>query len=86
MEDVIDLCNTTLAPLLPHHQIDLETTKRAIHPHVMAKATYCVDRARAETLFQFDEQDAAVAVLEPYAYGEKAEEVEERLDEHATPR
>jgi hypothetical protein len=27
-------------------------------------AAYSVDRSRAETLFQFDEQDAAVAVLE----------------------
>jgi hypothetical protein len=52
----------------------------------MAKATSFVDRARAETLFQFDEQDAAVAILEPYVYGEKAEEVAVRLDEVGTPR
>jgi hypothetical protein len=32
----------------------------------VAKATYFVDLTKAETLFQFDEQDAA-AVLEPYA-------------------
>jgi hypothetical protein len=52
----------------------------------MAKATHLVDRARAETLFQFDEQDAAAAVLEPYVYGEKPEEVEVGVDEHGTPR
>ncbi len=46
---------------------------QAIQSHVMAKA---------ETPFQFDEQDAAVAVIAPYAYGEKPEEVEVRLDDH----
>ncbi len=51
----------------------------------MGKATYFVDRAKAETLFQFDEQEAAVAIIEPYAYGEKPEEVEVRLDDHRTP-
>ena len=44
------------------------------------KETYFVDRARAETLFQFDEQDAAAAVLEPYVYGNKPEYVEMCLD------
>ena len=48
-------------------------------------ATHFVDRAKAETLFQFDEQDAAVAIIEPYAYGDKAEEVEVRLDNHRAP-
>jgi hypothetical protein len=43
----------------------------------MAKATYFVDRAKAETLFQFDEQNATVAVLEPYGYGYGDEEVPE---------
>ncbi len=51
----------------------------------MAKTTSFVDWARAETLFQFDEQDAALAIMEPYAYGEKPEEVEVRLDGHGTP-
>jgi hypothetical protein len=41
----------------------------------MAKATYFVDRAKAETLFQCDEQDAAIAIIAPYAYGEKPEVV-----------
>jgi hypothetical protein len=45
----------------------------------MVKATYLMDRARAETLFQFDEQDAAIAIIAPYAYGEKPEEVEVRM-------
>ncbi len=31
------------------------------------------------------EQDAAVAVIAPYAYGEKPEEVEVRLDDHRAP-
>jgi hypothetical protein len=30
-------------------------------------------------LFQFDEQDAAVAIIAPYAYGEKPGEVEVRM-------
>ena len=85
MENLIDLHNKTLAPLLPHHGIDLEAIKRAIQPHVMAKGTYFVDRAKAETLFQFDEQDAAVAVTAPYAYGDKPEVVEVRLDDHRAP-
>ncbi len=80
MEDIINLYNKTLPPLLPRHGIDLETIKRAIEPHVTAKATYFVERSKAQTLFQFDEQDAAVAVLEPYAYGDKAEEIEVSLD------
>jgi hypothetical protein len=49
----------------------------------MARATYFVDRAKAETLFQFDEQDAAVAIIAPYAYGEKPGEVEVRLKDGA---
>jgi hypothetical protein len=65
-----------LALLLSGHHIDLERIKQAIQPHVTTKATYFVDRARAETLFQFGEQDAAVAIIAPYAYGEKPEEVE----------
>jgi hypothetical protein len=52
----------------------------------MAKATYFVDQSRAETLFQFDECDAAVAIIAPYAYGETPEEADVRLDEHGTPR
>ena len=59
---------------------------RPYKPYVMTKATYFVDRAKAETLYQFDDQDAAVAVLEPYVYGEKAEAVEVGLDHQATPR
>jgi hypothetical protein len=66
-------------PLLPRHHIDLEAIKRAIPPHVMAKTAYFGGRARAEALFQFDEQDAAVAIIAPYAYGEKPEEVEVRV-------
>jgi hypothetical protein len=73
-------------PFAPDHErIDLEVVNQAIQPHVMAKATSFVDRARAETLFQFDEHDAA-AVVEPYVYGETPEEVEVLLDEHGTPR
>jgi hypothetical protein len=59
MEDIVDLYNRTLAPLLSRHSIDLESIKQAILPHVMVKATYFVDHARAETLFQFGEQNAA---------------------------
>jgi hypothetical protein len=50
---------------------------RAVNPAAHhGKATYFVGRARAATLFQFDEQDAAVAIIALYAYGEKPEEVE----------
>jgi hypothetical protein len=86
MENLIDLYNRTLAPLLPGHDIDLDAIMRAIQSHVVTKATYFVDRAKAETLFQFDDQDAAVAIIAPYAYGDKIEKVEVWLDEHATPR
>jgi hypothetical protein len=79
-------CASAATPLLPRHHIDLEAVKGAIEPPVMAKATYFVDRAKTETLFQFDEQDAAAAVLEPYVYGEKAVEVEVRLGLNGTPR
>jgi hypothetical protein len=61
-------------------------SEQAIQPHVMAKATYFVDRAKAETLFQFDEYDAAAAVIAPYADGEQPEEGEVLLDESVTPR
>jgi hypothetical protein len=52
----------------------------------MTKATSFVDRARAETLCQFDEPDAAAAIIAPYAYGEKPEEVEVGLVDHGAPR
>jgi hypothetical protein len=52
----------------------------------MTKATSFVDRARAETLYQLDESDAASAIIAPYAYGEKPEEVEVGLVEGSTPR
>jgi hypothetical protein len=86
MDNLIDLYNRTLAPLLPRHRIDLGGIKRAIQPHVMTKATYFVDRAKAETLFQFDEYDAAAALIAPYAYGETPEEVGVRVDGHGTLR
>ena len=85
MEDIIDLYNRTLASHASHHHIDLQDIKQVIQPHVRAKATYFVDRAKAETLFQFDDQDAAVAVLKPYV-GDKAGEFEVLLDDGATPR
>jgi hypothetical protein len=56
--------------LLLCHGIDLKSIKQANQPHVMAKATYFVDRAKAETLFQFDEQDAAAAIIAPLRRGE----------------
>jgi hypothetical protein len=43
MENLIDLYNRTLPTELSCHGIDLEGIKRAIQPHVMAKATYFVD-------------------------------------------
>jgi hypothetical protein len=52
----------------------------------MAKATSFVDRARAETLCQFDEPEASAAIIAPYAYGETPEEGAVRLDEGSTPR
>jgi hypothetical protein len=79
MENLIDLYNRVLAPLLPRHHIDLEGIRQAVQPHVTAKETYFVHRARAETLFRFDEQDGAVAIIAPYAYGEKPGEVEVRM-------
>jgi hypothetical protein len=48
-----------------------ERVRQSSQPHVMTKATSFVDRARAETLFQFDEQDAAIAIIAPYASGVK---------------
>jgi hypothetical protein len=41
---------------------------------------------RPKTLFQFGEQDAAVAIIAPYACGEKSEEVEVLLDKGGTRR
>jgi hypothetical protein len=50
VEDLIDLYNRTLAPLVPRHRVDLDSIKQAMQPHVTTKATYYVDRAKAETL------------------------------------
>jgi hypothetical protein len=86
IENLNDMHNKTLATLLPRHGIDPEATKRALQPHVMAKATSFVDRARAETLVQCDEQDAAATLIAPYAYGETPEGGAVQWDEHGTPR
>jgi hypothetical protein len=51
MEDIIDLHNRTLASHASDHHIGLEDIKPAIQPHVRAKATSCVDRAKAEPCF-----------------------------------
>jgi hypothetical protein len=74
------------APLLPCHGIDQEAINQAIQPHVMAKATHFVDWAKAETLVQCDEYNAAAAHIAPDASGETPEEGEVRLDEGGAPR
>jgi hypothetical protein len=48
--------------------------------------TSFVDRAKAETLFQFDEQDASAAMIAPDAYGETPEEGAVGLAEHGASR
>ncbi len=48
-------------------------------------ASHLCQSVQDRTRLNFDEQDAAVAIMEPYAYGEKPEEVEVRLDDHRAP-
>ena len=80
LENVIQLYNESIGSRLHRYRIDIEGVKRAVQPHVSGKINSIVDRAKAETLFNFDEHDAAAAVLEPYIYGDQPEYVEICLD------
>ena len=52
-------------------EIDLAAIRGSIQPRVAARATHIVDRAKADTLWNFDEVQASLDLLWPYESGER---------------